>query len=153
VSAGWGHTCAVKSNGTVACWGNNWWGQSQPPLGGPTPTFDFSGYYRPVEPAPALNTANAGSAIPLKFGLGGDQGLEILAEGYPASLPVACDTLQPAGALAPTDPAGRSGLSYDPETGRYQYVWKTDRAWAGTCRVLLIRLSDDTWHPAVFRFQ
>ena len=37
--------------------------------------YDFGGFYPPVNPAPALNQAKAGSAIPLKFSLGGDQGL------------------------------------------------------------------------------
>jgi predicted outer membrane repeat protein len=66
--------------------------------------YDFGGYYPPVEPAPALNPAGAGSAVPLKFSLAGDQGLDILAEGLPASQPVACDTLEPDGPLEATYP-------------------------------------------------
>jgi alpha-tubulin suppressor-like RCC1 family protein len=33
VSAGWQHTCAVKSDGTVACWGYNGYGETTPPAG------------------------------------------------------------------------------------------------------------------------
>lgn len=30
VSAGWGHTCGVQTDGTAACWGDNWYGQATP---------------------------------------------------------------------------------------------------------------------------
>src|SRR5438046_2331149 len=33
VSAGNGHTCGIRSDGTVACWGSNIYGQSTPPAG------------------------------------------------------------------------------------------------------------------------
>lgn len=33
VSAGSDHTCGVKSDGTVACWGANTYGESSPPIG------------------------------------------------------------------------------------------------------------------------
>ena len=33
VSAGYLHTCEVKSDGTVVCWGNDEWGQATPPPG------------------------------------------------------------------------------------------------------------------------
>ncbi len=31
--AGHGHSCGIKTDGTVACWGNNDWGQSDAPEG------------------------------------------------------------------------------------------------------------------------
>jgi hypothetical protein len=51
------------------------------------------------------------------------------------------------------DAAGQSRLSYDPETGQYTYVWKTDKAWAGACRVLAIQLVDATEHLLAFQFR
>jgi hypothetical protein len=35
---------------------------------------------------------------------------------------------------------------------QYTYVWKTDRAWANTCRQLMLKLSDGSVHTANFRF-
>jgi hypothetical protein len=34
---------------------------------------------------------------------------------------------------APSVTAGGSALSYDSGSGHYNYAWKTDKAWAGTC--------------------
>jgi len=34
ISSGAFHTCAKKSDGTTACWGDNYFGQSTPPAGG-----------------------------------------------------------------------------------------------------------------------
>ena len=49
-----------------------------------------------------------------------------------------------------TQTAGGSSLSYDAASDTYTYVWKTDKAWAGTCRVLALKLTDNTWHVAGF---
>jgi hypothetical protein len=37
-----------------------------------------------------LNVVKAGSAVPVKFSLGGNQGLNIFASGYPISVPIVC---------------------------------------------------------------
>ena len=36
--------------------------------------------------------------------------------------------------------------------GRYSYVWQTTAAWAGTCRQLIVKLVDGTYHRANFHF-
>ena len=115
--------------------------------------YDFHGFYPPVAPAPAINPAAVGSAVPVKFSLAGDQGLDILAAGYPTVQKIDCKTLELVGTPSATKPAGKSGLSYDPLTSWYNYVWKTDKSWAGACRALTIQLSDGTQHVAYFRFQ
>ena len=33
VSAGGSNTCGIREDGTLTCWGSNWWGESLPPLG------------------------------------------------------------------------------------------------------------------------
>jgi hypothetical protein len=115
--------------------------------------YDFGGFYPPVYPEPALNAVKAGSAVPLKFSLGGDQGLDVVAPGYPASQPLDCATFDPGGELEPVQPAGGSGLSYDVASDQYTYVWKTEKGWAGTCRVLALQFADGTQHLAYFQFK
>jgi CSLREA domain-containing protein len=115
--------------------------------------YGFGGFLQPVDNLPALNIANAGSAIPVKFSLGGNQGLAIFAAGYPASRPIPCDASEPGTVIEETVAAGSSSLSYNAVTDQYNYVWKTDRAWRGTCRMLVVRFNDGTEHRAKFRFK
>jgi hypothetical protein len=123
------------------------------PLPDPDPGFNFVGFFQPVDNLPTLNVASAGSSIPVKFSLGGNQGLAIFAAGYPASSPIQCDANDPGATIEETVNAGESSVSYDPNTDHYTYVWKTDRAWKGTCRMLVVRLTDDSQHLAKFRFK
>ena len=94
-----------------------------------------------------------GAAVPVKFSLGGDRGLGVIATGYPLSQPVACASGAPVDVVELTLTAGNSSLSYDVATDTYTYVWKTAKAWAGTCRLLTLRLSDGSDHTALFRFK
>ncbi|WP_155892957.1 PxKF domain-containing protein [Intrasporangium chromatireducens] len=105
--------------------------------------FDFSGFFRPV--IDGLNVVKAGSAVPIKFSLHGDQGLDIIAAGSP--------TFTMTGAAAvKTVTSGQSSLSYDPTTDQYTYVWKTDKAWAGKSGTFTLKLVDGTEHTAQFSF-
>jgi predicted extracellular nuclease len=54
--------------------------------------FTWSGFFSPVG---ARNTAHAGSAVPIKFSLGGDRGLNVFAPGSPSSAPMACEGTSP----------------------------------------------------------
>jgi hypothetical protein len=119
-----------------------------------TVAYNWTGFFQPVDNLPVVNTVNAGQAIPVKFSLGGNYGLNIFATGYPASQQVSCggsggSSTSP---IEETVTAGNSSLQYDPGTQRYIYVWKTDKAWAGTCRQLLVKLIDGTEHIALFQF-
>ena len=115
------------------------------------PVFDFDGFLSPVDNPPTVNNSKAGKAIPVRFSLSGDQGLGVIAAGYPTSNQVPCDggTGDP---VEETDTAGSSGLHYDAATDEYTFVWKTQKSWAGTCRVLTVKLSDGTIHEALFQF-
>jgi hypothetical protein len=117
-----------------------------------TLTYDFSGFFQPVDNPPTLNVVSAGRAVPIKFSLNGDQGLNIFAAGYPISQRIECETSAPTDTIEQTLSAGTSGLAYDPVTDTYTYTWKTNRSWANTCRQLTIRLSDGTDHTALFQF-
>ncbi len=114
--------------------------------------FDFDGFYQGVLPPPVLNPVSAGSAIPLKFNLAGYQGPNVIAVGFPTSQEINCTTLDGIGAPAPTKMTNKSELTYDQGSKWYSYEWKTEKTWAGACRVLTIRLVDDTEHRAYFRF-
>ena len=116
-----------------------------------TVIFDFAGFFRPVDNLPALNVAKAGSAIPLKFSLGGNQGLSILAAGFPTSKVSNCDVAGAPDVIEETVTAGQSSLSYDSTADQYVYVWKTDKNWAGSCRTLTVKLADGTIHQALFK--
>jgi len=116
-------------------------------------TYNFSGFFPPVDNLPALNLAKAGSSIPVKFSLNGDQGLDIFAEGYPRSAVVACSSTDPVDSIETIDSAGGSGLKYDATTDQYSYVWKTERVWAGQCRQLSVKLRDGQVQVANFQFR
>ena len=115
--------------------------------------YNWSGFFQPVDNLPTVNTVNAGQAIPVKFSLGGDYRLNIFASGYPKVQPVSCGgNGSDSSSIEETVTAGNSSLQYDPATGVYTYVWKTDKAWGGACRQLVVRLVDGSEHVALFQF-
>src|SRR5262249_6874219 len=104
--------------------------------------YPFTGFFQPVDNAPVFKKAKTGSAVPVKYSLGGDRGLDIFAAGYPRAVLIQCETGSPLNDIEQTATAGGSTLLYDSTTGQYVYVWKTERAWAGSCRQLQVRLND-----------
>jgi hypothetical protein len=115
--------------------------------------YNFSGFFQPVDNSPTFNVVNAGRAIPIKFSLSGDKGLNIFAAGFPASQQIACSDNAPVSEIEQTVMAGASNLSYDAESDTYAYVWKTEESWAGTCRQLIVRLNDGSERVAFFKFK
>ena len=164
VSVGAHHVCAVRADGSIECWGAGKTdeggpgahrGQSNPPQ---LHTFDFGastggGFADPIS-STSLNSVRAGQAVPIKFDLGGYHGMDIIASGYPRSAAIACANGDGPSNLVPetTETAGSSALSYDADTRLYSYVWKTDKAWKGTCRELVLGLVDGSQHRARFQF-
>ena len=115
--------------------------------------YPWAGFFEPVNNLPTINTVTAGRAIPVKFSLGSDRGLNIFAAGYPKTQHVACDTGAPLDTIEETVTAGASSLSYSAGAGMYIYVWKTERNWDNQCRQLIVRLTDGTQHTASFQFR
>lgn len=115
-------------------------------------TYPFAGFFAPVDNLPVVNQVHAGRAIPIKFSLGGDYGLGIVPTGYPTATQVNCATGAPVNSGTLTDTAGGSGLQYDPAAGTYTYVWKTLKAWSGTCQLFTLGLNDTSAHTAEFQF-
>jgi hypothetical protein len=117
----------------------------------PPPTYTVQGFFAPVDNPPALNLLKAGSAVPVKFSLGGDFGLNVLAAGFPQSQAVSCSASSSIEAIEETVTAGSSSLSYNPLAGQYTYVWKTEKTWSGTCRRLVLKFTDGQEKSADFR--
>jgi hypothetical protein len=92
----------------------------------------FERYLGP--PSGPITVVAAGRPLPFLFGLGADRGRTVFAAGTPASRPVSCTTRAPTGPWTPA--ASVFGTLSVPQLGLYLWVWRTDRAWAGTCRQL-----------------
>lgn len=102
---------------------------------------------------PVLNVVNAGRAIPVKFSLSGNKGLNIFAVNSPYSMGISCDGTDPEADVEETVTAGGSSLVYNSASDQYHYVWLSETSWAGTCRQLIVKLNDGTEHRANFRFR
>jgi len=100
-----------------------------------------------------VNVTKGGRAVPVKFSLDSYDGMDILEAGYPGSQQIDYDSLDPVDIVDGTVTAGSKGLSYDESTEEYTYIWKTEKAWAGSCRQLIIKLNDGTEHLGYFEFR
>ena len=110
-----------------------------------TCTATASSFRPPVLAAPTLNERDAGGAVPVKYAITG------LAPGPDVTLvsePVDCSTLRSTAAPSPIETVGAAKQKGD-ET---QVNWKTDAAWAGTCRRLTLQIEGASSSVAYFRF-
>lgn len=122
-------------------------------LATPPVDYNFGGFLSPVADAPSVNTNTAGSTIPIRFSLGGDQGSNILLAGFPASRPISCTTSAVTGGFTSATGPGSSKLTYARGADTYHYNWKTQASWVGTCRELVLRFRDGTQYRALFDFR
>jgi hypothetical protein len=104
--------------------------------------FDFSGFFAPVS-MDADNIAQPGQAIPVKFSLNGDQGLEIVES---ARFVIEGTDTTPEGELIPATTAAGSGLTYNAADDIYTYVWKTSKSFSLKTGHFELTLSDGTVH-------
>ncbi|HJW45394.1 MAG TPA: HYR domain-containing protein [Lysobacter sp.] len=146
-----GSSFPVGSN-TVSCSAKDSRGNTATGSFTVTVSYAWNGFFKPVDMWPVLNSSKAGSAIPLKFSLGGNQGMSIMAAGYPKSAPMSCGGAAE-DPLLETVTAGQSSLQYDASANQYIYVWKSEKSWAGTCRQIQVKLIDGTVHTANFSFK
>jgi len=115
--------------------------------------YTFTGFFSPIDNPPVLNVVNAGRAIPVKFSLNGNKGLNIFAAGSPYTVGLVCGTGATENDVQETLTAGNSSLTYHSGSDQYHYVWKTEKSWAGTCRQLVLKLNDGSTHVANFKFR
>jgi dipeptidyl aminopeptidase/acylaminoacyl peptidase len=111
--------------------------------------FDFAGFAAPRANFPAHNDVKGGDGVPLRFSLAGYHGMDVIADGAPISAELPCDEMPAVDHGAQV----RGKLSYHAVHDRYTYLWQTDRAWAGTCRQLIVVLADGTRRYTNFRFR
>lgn len=110
--------------------------------------YDVDGSFPPVDPLPTLNRVKAGSAVPVKFALGGDRGLDVFADGYPLATTADCS----GAADQVEESVSSAGASLSYADGVYTYVWKTVKGAAG-CRDLVLRFRDGTELTARFELR
>ena len=102
----------------------------------------------PVDNEPTVNTVKAGSTVPIKFSLGGNHGLGVLA-GTPLAVKYDCESGVATDEVELTT-TSNSGLTFT--GGLYQYNWKTPKAARGCYRFELV-LDDGTTHFALFKLR
>lgn len=113
--------------------------------------FEFGGFLTPM-----TSTLKAGAALPVRFQLYldgaifSDRALRVIRSL--ASRPASCETGAALGGAVPANVIG-GGLHFDEATSTYSVVWKTERAWAGSCRELVLELIDGSEHTALLRLR
>ena len=105
----------------------------------------------PVNLQPVVNTTKAGSAIPVRFSLGGNRGLDIFSAGFPQTSVVTCGG-GPKDEIELTLRLAKSVLVYEPHIRQYVYAWKTDKSWKG-CRDLILKFKDGSSTTATFNLR
>jgi hypothetical protein len=119
-------------------------------------TYNFEGFFAPVDNAPIVNTVKAGSAVPVKWRLTN-------AGGAPVSDPnsfvgifsyqVNCGTTDSLEAPVEIVAPGASGLQYLGD-GNWQINWKTLTTYPrGSCRLMELRLNDGSSNYANFKLK
>ena len=120
-----------------------------PPLTEAPGAFPFQWRPELVLP-PASNQRTAGTILTLRFTLGGDQGLHILADHSPRSWRIDCTTGAQIG-----DSDFRTiphALRYNPANENYFYTWVTPEGWSNSCRIFSLALTDGSVHRLRFTF-
>jgi hypothetical protein len=115
--------------------------------------YDVEAFLWPVRNRPRVNTWVAGKPVPIRFELAGNQGLDVIEEGWPQVAVVGCDfAAEPELGEPARHPRRFRELVYQRHKQRYLLVWKTDRRWAGSCRQFMLKLKDGTVRRADFKF-
>lgn len=115
------------------------------------PSYTFKKFFKQVKSAPALNKEKSGSTVPVKFSLGGNQGLDVLPEEVAQSQRIKCSTKAPIGEATPILVRGEDQLKF--HENKYKFKWKTLKQWEGTCRQLILSFSNGETVVAYFDFR
>jgi len=117
--------------------------------------FAFVGFDPPIDNIPVVNSAKAGSTVPVKWRITDKCGAPI---SDPASFESLTSYRTNCTSLSgdPVDPletyTGASGLQYLGD-GYWQFNWKTQKDYAGQCRIMVLTLEDGSTQSAYFSFK
>ena len=138
---------------TVACTATDNAGNSASVEAAYSVSYNFTGFLSPVDNLPAINAANAGQAIPLKWRLTDANNAPV------ANLASVTVTVAALACPVGTTPdqieeyaAGVSGLQ-NLGDGYYQFNWKTPKAYARSCKTLWLDLGEASPRSAIFEFK
>ncbi len=109
--------------------------------------YEFGGFLAPI--VAGTNVRTAGAAVPLRFAISGHSDPADVTDVYSES--ANCETGEAAWTGVGSPDESFSAVTF--ADGKYQVDWKTSRTWKGTCRTLVLVLSDNTEHTAFFRFR
>jgi hypothetical protein len=118
---------------------------------------DFVGFQQPVDAYPVVNVAKAGSAIPLKWRVVDSAGTpvaNVASASIATKLSGACTGSASGDDIEQYVAANQSSLQ-NLGDGYYQYNWKTNKTWAGSCRQIVLAVDSAIVLDAnpVFRFK
>jgi zinc carboxypeptidase/PA domain-containing protein/chitobiase/beta-hexosaminidase-like protein len=111
--------------------------------------YAFGGFRSPI--ASGVNERTAGATVPVKFAITGHSSPADVTDVY--SETADCQTREAAWTGVGSPVESFSAVTVNPTNGQYQVDWKTSKTWKGTCRALILVLSDNTEHAAFFRFK
>ena len=103
----------------------------------------FQGFFSPVDPLPIVNVAKAGSAVPLRWRIVDANGQPVTNASHFVS--VTSTIFGSCSGVSDTieSYSGGSGLQYL-GNGNWQFNWKTQKTWSGSCREVVLNLADGT---------
>lgn len=116
--------------------------------------FNFSGFLQPVENLPTLNAANSGQVIPLKWRITDVNGNPV---SDLMSVVVAAQSLACPLGMTPDQieeyATGNSGFQNQGD-GYYLFNWKTPKAYASSCKTMMLDLGEGLGmdRTALFQF-
>lgn len=116
-------------------------------------TYQFTGFFQPVDNLPTLNSANSGQAIPLKWRITDANGnpitnlsnVSVAVVGFACPLGATTDQVQEYA-------TGNSGL-LNQGNGYYQFNWKTPKTYANSCKTLKLDLGEGVGSERTAQFQ
>src|SRR5206468_13095756 len=85
----------------------------------------------------------AGDAVPVKFSLHGDRGLDVISR----------TAWRPCGVPTNDSATAFGSLAYNSGPDRYTFTWPSTKTWAGSCKEFQLTLRDGTTHAAYVSFR